>query len=594
MEFELSDQQLGVLGSDVRLVEACPGAGKTRAIVSRFASAAANSQRGVGLVSFTNTAVNEAISRCSGNPAIISPPNFVGTFDRFLHRFIVTPVFTRKLGKAPRYVNSWSDLKKPWETTVRDRRVPGAGLALSTFRVDAGASLVYPEDVPQVDRAYVSALKSAMLTPRDLTQQAEGMVKRLVAAGIFDADMARVAALQILSNSSYEWIHHRIATRLEELIVDEFQDCSYIEHGILTALENLGIHVVVVADPDQAIYEFRGASPAAYTDYKGRISDEQIVHLQENYRSSPAICKLTTSLRSISDRPIISMRPQSDIAPHSEFVYVVAGDHEFARTQFDALASKLNILPQDRLVLAATRKGAAELSGQVNIDNSATKLTARILGDVAMLQPGFGNAAARKDALESIESAILGTVKFGTDLAQAPKADQLDAAGLEPSELRMIVPKLVKASTDWNSPETAVNSIRNVVKDSLAGVKLPVTSMAVRFKTLDSRDWKRWIKSTDRSGDVTGLPSAHIHSVKGCEFDAVMLEIEDDKKGDRDHIIELWNSNETSEAKRVLYVGASRARRLLVLATPPRHLAALRELLDGKNLPVQYIEAEIR
>ncbi|KZM71752.1 hypothetical protein AWN90_03360 [Nocardia terpenica] len=80
--------------------------------------------------------------------------------------------------------------------------------------------------------------------------------------------------------------------------------------------------------------------------------------------------------------------------------------------------------------------------------------------------------------------------------------------------------------------------------------------------------------------------------MKGGEYDAVLLEIEDSPKGNREHILDLWRSPDTSEAKRVLYVGASRARRLLVLATPLRHLETLRAILEGAQLPVEYIEVD--
>jgi hypothetical protein len=39
----------------------------------------------------------------------------------------------------------------------------------------------------------------------------------------------------------------------------------------------------------------------------------------------------------------------------------------------------------------------------------------------------------------------------------------------------------------------------------------------------------------------------------------------------------------------VLYVGASRARRLLVLAVPPKHLDALREILQNLDPHIAYL-----
>jgi hypothetical protein len=79
------------------------------------------------------------------------------------------------------------------------------------------------------------------------------------------------------------------------------------------------------------------------------------------------------------------------------------------------------------------------------------------------------------------------------------------------------------------------------------------------------------------------------HSIKGGERDAVLLHIEDEPIGPRPHVLELWASGGTHEALRVLYVGASRARRLLVLAARAEHLNALKEVLDGIETPVIYL-----
>ena len=284
MQSSLSDAQQAVLSESTRLVEACPGAGKTRAIVARFAEQASKGSRAAALLSFTNAAVDEAVTRCAHIPHVTQPPNFIGTFDRFLRRFVVTPVLVRARGKPPRYVDSWSDLPASGFTTmVRHRDVRGSGLSLANFRVDIDANLHYPEDPPQIDRAYVYQLEQSGYRPADLADYAATLIKRLLDAFIYDCDFARLKALMILRDTAEcGWLHRRLATRFAEIIVDEFQDCSAIEHEILHQLEGLGIRVLVVADPDQAIYEFRQAAPRSYVEYRGRLVPEQIVYLDEN------------------------------------------------------------------------------------------------------------------------------------------------------------------------------------------------------------------------------------------------------------------------------------------------------------------------
>ncbi|MBE5461938.1 DNA/RNA helicase [Mycobacteroides abscessus subsp. abscessus] len=587
MELKLSKAQLAVLKPDVRLVEACPGAGKTRAIVARYSAGAKSSERAFALLSFTNVAVDEALRRCANIPQATQPPNFIGTFDRFIHRFVVTPMVVRKNGKPPRYVDTWSDLPSGFDTMVRHGQVNGSGLTLAYFHADAQGDVHYPSDPPAADRVYVNQMATAGRSPSELVGLAKKRIEQLLAAGIYDSEQSRLVARSILRDPSMKWLHDRLAARFEEVIIDEFQDCSAIEHEILHSLEALGIRVVVVADPDQAIYEFRQAAPSSYVEYRGKLQGTQIVHLDENWRSSPAICGLVSSLRSISARPVLSRRDDAE-SPHADVVYVAVGGPDYARGQFERLATDLGIPADERLVLAATRAAASALSGQFPGMADGKTLSSKIIRHVATLRYS-PDATQRRDAIAAMESILLGTIKFTGDLKHAPRKEQLEAAGIDQAQLRVMVVQLVEASESWSSEDTATASIRLTVGELLSGVKLDRTSPNQRFKSANTADWKAWTRAAKATPISTVLAGAHIHSVKGAERDAVLLDIEDDAKGTRDHILELWGSGQTHEARRVLYVGASRARRLLVLAVAPKHHAALQQILTDAEVLVEYL-----
>ncbi|CAM5700853.1 hypothetical protein SALBM311S_01821 [Streptomyces alboniger] len=79
-------------------------------MVTRFLKRTAEEPRkGIRIISFTNAAVDEVRRRCGSDNEALKAPNFVGTFDSFLHRFIVTPLFAKHYKKSPRYVQSWKD-----------------------------------------------------------------------------------------------------------------------------------------------------------------------------------------------------------------------------------------------------------------------------------------------------------------------------------------------------------------------------------------------------------------------------------------------------------------------------------------------------
>jgi len=61
-------------------------------------------------------------------------------------------------------------------------------------------------------------------------------------------------------------------------VVDEAQDCSTADLYILNKLYDVGLPLVVVADPDQAIYGFRGAATHALTSLAGRLGRHDLTH----------------------------------------------------------------------------------------------------------------------------------------------------------------------------------------------------------------------------------------------------------------------------------------------------------------------------
>ena len=73
--------------------------------------------------------------------------------------------------------------------------------------------------------------------------------------------------------------------KLNYVMVDEVQDCTGDDWKLLHAITEHHGNLFVVGDPDQAIYEWRGANPKIFVDFKAHTD----VILNENYRSTPDI-----------------------------------------------------------------------------------------------------------------------------------------------------------------------------------------------------------------------------------------------------------------------------------------------------------------
>lgn len=79
------------------------------------------------------------------------------------------------------------------------------------------------------------------------------------------------------------------------ICVDEAQDLSRAEHDLITKWGMSAGHVILVGDPDQAIYEWRGAAPNEL--YSGKIPNEHRRVLGQSYRVPRAVHALSQRWR---------------------------------------------------------------------------------------------------------------------------------------------------------------------------------------------------------------------------------------------------------------------------------------------------------
>jgi superfamily I DNA/RNA helicase len=85
--------------------------------------------------------------------------------------------------------------------------------------------------------------------------------------------------------------------KYQYLQVDETQDTNPSQYKIIQYLASPKNNVVVVGDPDQAIYQFRGASPeASILSFRQMYPKGTIYRIEHNYRSTPQILDAANKL----------------------------------------------------------------------------------------------------------------------------------------------------------------------------------------------------------------------------------------------------------------------------------------------------------
>ncbi len=91
-------------------------------------------------------------------------------------------------------------------------------------------------------------------------------------------------------------IRRKYQKQYDYIQVDEGQDTSRVQMKLLDLIAKPKYNVLIVADDDQAIYSFRGASPKGLFRWRDEHDDIKMYFLSTNYRSTPAIVEEATGL----------------------------------------------------------------------------------------------------------------------------------------------------------------------------------------------------------------------------------------------------------------------------------------------------------
>ena len=84
--------------------------------------------------------------------------------------------------------------------------------------------------------------------------------------------------------------------RLNYIQVDEFQDSSRTELTLIKMLSEKHKNLMIVGDPDQNIYEWRGSDVNLLVNFDKTFIPTKTIFLNQNYRSTPQILKCANNL----------------------------------------------------------------------------------------------------------------------------------------------------------------------------------------------------------------------------------------------------------------------------------------------------------
>ena len=314
-QFQLSPEQQKVVSHRTGHLQviACAGSGKTEAISRRVAALVGEGVDPETIVAFTFTdraatelkarIVNRVSEQLGETAKGRLSPMFVGTIHGYCLRLIQD------------YVPEFSDFE------VLDPNRHAAFLSrqyrplnLASLGLDGHWQSI--RDFAET----VDIISNELIRPEQLDGTPLGTVYReyLAILNRFHFLTFGRVIQQAVESLSIQEIFSKVKSRLSHLIVDEFQDINPAQDALIRLLGSDPVHVCVVGDDDQSIYQWRGSDVSSIQEFIQRFKGASSVTLATNRRSSFQIVQAASLFaKTISKRLPKDMKATRDPLPES-------------------------------------------------------------------------------------------------------------------------------------------------------------------------------------------------------------------------------------------------------------------------------------
>jgi DNA helicase II / ATP-dependent DNA helicase PcrA len=452
---------------------------------------------------------------------------------------------------------------------VLDNRMPLVAEAASRLRVRVDSPGLR-DLVAEISWAKVSNVSAedyprlAAQHNRHLASYDTETVSRVLAAyekakrdrGRIDFEDILLCAAALMSE--HPEIAETIRRTYRHLVVDEYQDVSPLQEALLNLWRGDRGELCVVGDPAQTIHSFAGAQASYLTGFGQRFPQATVIRLVRDYRSTPQVVRCANSIMAAGNgqmvarggfRPV-TLQAQQPAGPEVEFVESADESAEAA-----GVADWL----------------AQQAAAGVDYRNMA------VLFRINAQSPAIEQALADRN----IPYLVRGGERFyeRPEVRQALLTLRTQPRALTGAEHGSAVEQMkeVMITLGWTQqpPEGAgalrerwesLAALLSVAEDLEAESNAEQPSLESTQGLLTLQDISAEL---DRRAETQHVPAAQgvtictLHSAKGLEWDAVaLLGIHE---GSLPFVL-ATSQDQISEEQRLLYVGVTRARRLLRLS----------------------------
>ncbi len=308
MSFNEAQKEVMAHAYGPALVLACPGSGKTTTLIMRIRTLI---ERGVEpnrilAITFSKQAALELQSRYVSFFGKENVPPF-STIHRLA--FQIARVGMRRKGIRFTFIegqkNDWSKqqiLHEVYEHVTGQYGPDDRLQTLATFISEMKNKMIERTKWPQYE-PFRDAGKMGQLYER---------WKRRDRGHIyidFD-DMLTIAEWALRTDPA---LRMEYASQYDHILTDESQDTSLVQHKLIEWLASIHRNLFVVADDDQSIYTWRGASPEYLLQFEQRYPESAVYYLTTNYRSGSEIIEAANQLiKRNQNRYEKEMKPATD------------------------------------------------------------------------------------------------------------------------------------------------------------------------------------------------------------------------------------------------------------------------------------------
>jgi DNA helicase-2/ATP-dependent DNA helicase PcrA len=259
------------------LILAGAGSGKTRVLTARIAWLIQTGQvspTGLLAVTFTNKAAKEMLTRITSSLPINTRGMWVGTFHGLCNRLL--RAHHREAGLPA----SFQILDISDQLSMLKR-------LMKQLQIDDEK---YP---PKQVQNFINGCKDEGMRAHNVevydpyTKQMQEIFdtydKQCQRDGVADFAELLLRCYELLQRDANIREHYQ--SRFRYILVDEFQDTNKLQYAWLKLLCGVENSIFAVGDDDQSIYAFRGARVTNMSDFQTDFNVQNVVKLEENYRS---------------------------------------------------------------------------------------------------------------------------------------------------------------------------------------------------------------------------------------------------------------------------------------------------------------------